>query len=247
MRDFVFILGDRYERAGQLVEGTVVNSYFYRGYERAGSRALQVAADALVIFADLFGEYPYAELDVVATPNWLGGMEYPGLVVVEDRLYSGGGLLDWLVAHEVAHQWWFGVVGSDQVDVPWLDEALTQYSTVLYYERTYGENRARAILNSFAQTHQNLVRSRRDRPAGLSAASYDPNLYWDIVYRKGALYFDSLREAVGDEVFFDILQTYYDRHRYRIATPESFLETVEDVAGDRYLDIYEEWILDAPD
>jgi len=247
MRDFVFILGDRYERAGQLVEGTVVNSYFYRGYERAGSRALQVAADALVIFSDLFGEYPYAELDVVATPNWLGGMEYPGLVVVEDRLYSGGALLDWLVAHEVAHQWWFGVVGSDQVDVPWLDEALTQYSTVLYYERTYGENRARAILNSFAQTHQNLVRARRDRPAGLSAASYDPSLYWDIVYRKGALYFDSLREAVGDETFFDILQTYYERHRYRIATPESFLATVDDVAGDRYLDIYEEWISDAPD
>ncbi len=246
MRDFVLILGDRYRRAARLVEDVVVNSYFFAEHERAGQRAVEVAADALVAFTDLFGEYPYAELDVVATPNWLGGMEYPGLVVIEDRIYPSGGQLEWLVAHEVAHQWWFGVVGSDQVDTPWLDEALTQYSTVLYYERTYGSDRAAGILQDFLQTYRDLVRAGRDRPAGLSAASYDSSLYWDVVYRKGALYFHSLREAVGDETFFDILQAYYERHRYQIATPDTFLETVEDVTGDRYIALYEQWILGAP-
>lgn len=245
MRDFVLILGDRYQRAARLVEDVVVNSYFHGEHERAGRRAVEVAADALVAFTDLFGEYPYAELDVVATPNRLGGMEYPGLVVIEDRLYPSGGQLEWLVAHEVAHQWWFGIVGSDQVDTPWLDEALTQYSTVLYYERTYGPARAGGILQDFLQTYRDLVRTGRDRPAGLSAASYDSSVYWDVVYRKGALYFHSLREAVGDEAFFDILQAYYERHRYQIATPESFLATVEDVTGDRHIALYEQWILGA--
>jgi len=243
MRDFVLILGERYQRAGQLVDGVVVNSYFYPEHESAGRRALEVAADALVAFTDLFGEYPYAELDVVETPNRLGGMEYPGLVVVEDRLYSGGGQLEWLVAHEVAHQWWFGVVGSDQVDTPWLDEALTQYSTILYYEQIYGPDRASAILQGFVQTYQNLVRAGRDKPVGLPAASYDPGLYWDVVYRKGSLYFHALREAMGDEAFFDTLHAYYQRHRYRVATSESFLATVEDVAGDRYMSLYQQWIL----
>ena len=243
MRDFVLILGHRYRRAGQLVEGVVVNSYFYPEHESAGRRALEVAADALVAFTDLFGEYPYAELDVVETPNRLGGMEYPGLVVVEDRLYAGGGQLEWLVAHEVAHQWWFGVVGSDQVDAPWLDEALTQYSTILYYEQTYGSDRAGAILQGFAQTYQNLARTGRDLPVGLPAASYDPGLYWDVVYRKGSLYFHALREAMGDKAFFDTLHTYYDRHRYQIATSESFLATVEDVVGHPYISLYRLWIL----
>jgi len=243
MRDFALILGDRYQRAGRLVEGVVVNSYYYPEYERAGQQALEVAADALVAFTDLFGEYPYSELDVVATPNRLGGMEYPGLVVVEDRLYAGGGGLEWLVAHEVAHQWWFGVVGNDQVDAPWLDEALTQYSTILYYEQVYGADRAGGIVQSFVQTHRDLVRAGRDSPVGLPAAAYSPGVYWDVVYRKGALYFHSLREAVGDEAFFDTLQTYYERHRYQIATAESFLETVEDVTGDRHLDLYGRWIL----
>jgi aminopeptidase N len=79
-------------------------------------------------------------------------------------------------------------------------------------------------------------------PAGLPANAYPPGLYFDIVYDKGALYFHELRERVGDEAFFGTLQTYYDRHRYQIATSESFLATVEEVTGDRHRDLYEKWI-----
>jgi aminopeptidase N len=112
----------------------------------------------------------------------------------------------------VAHQWWFGVVGNNQIDEPWLDEALTQYSTMLYYEKAYGPKRAAGILRGeFIQTHQSLVRRGRDMPAGLSAAAYGPELYWQVVYDKGTLYFHELRTAVGDEAFFEILQTYYSR------------------------------------
>jgi hypothetical protein len=243
MRDFVLILGERFELANRLVNDVVVNSYFYPEHARGGGRALEVAASALAAFAEMFGPYPYAELDVVETPNYLGGMEYPSLVVIEDGLYPSVAGVEWLAAHEVAHQWWFGVVGNDQIDEPWLDEALTQYSTMLYYEKVYGPDRAAGILRGeFVQTHQNLVRSGRDLPAGLPAAAYEPGLYWQVVYDKGALYFHELRQAVGDAAFFEILQTYYSQHRYKIATPESFLDVVESVTGDRYEDVYEAWI-----
>jgi hypothetical protein len=246
MRDFVLILGENFELANRVVEDVVVNSYFYRGHERGGGKALAVAADALAAFTELFGPYPYAELDVVETPNYLGGMEYPGLVVIEDRLYPGVAGVEWLAAHEVAHQWWFGVVGNDQIDEPWLDEALTQYSTMLYYEKVYGPERATGILRGeFVQTHQSLIRRGRDMPAGLPASAYGPELYWQIVYDKGALYFHELRQVVGDESFFEILQTYYSRHRYRIATPESFLAVVESVTGDQHQDIFEKWIAES--
>jgi hypothetical protein len=243
MRNFVLILGERFELANRVVNDVVVNSYFYPEHARGGGRALEVAASALEAFTQLFGPYPYAELDVVETPNYLGGMEYPSLVVIEDGLYPGVAGVEWLAAHEVAHQWWFGVVGNDQIDEPWLDEALTQYSTMLYYEKVYGPDRAAGILRGeFVQTHQNLVRSGRDLPAGLPAAAYAPSLYWQVVYDKGALYFHELRQAVGDAAFFEILQTYYSLHRYRIATPESFLAVVESVTGDRHEDVYEAWI-----
>jgi aminopeptidase N len=243
MRNFVMILGENFGLANRVVQDVVVNSYFYRGHERGGGRALEVAAAALAAFTELFGPYPYLELDVVETPNYLGGMEYPGLVVIEDGLYPGVAGVEWLAAHEVAHQWWFGVVGNDQVDEPWLDEALTQYSTMLYYEQVYGPERAAGILRGeFLQTHQSLIRRGRDMPAGLAAAAYGPELYWQVVYDKGALYFHELRQVVGDEPFFEILRTYYSRHRYRIATPESFLDVVESVTGDRHQDVFEKWI-----
>ncbi len=242
MRDFTLILGENYQRAGREVEGVVVNSYFYPEHAWGGGKALEVAVDAMSVFSELFGPYPYTELDVVETPNHLGGMEYSGLVVVEDRLYTGGGV-EWLTAHEVAHQWWMVVVGNDQIDDPWLDEALTQYSTMLDYEQVYGEERAQGILRGeFEQSYQSLIRRGRDLPAGLPAEAYPPDLYWDVVYDKGALYFHELRQEVGDEAFFEILQTYYRLHRYEIATPKEFLAAVEAVTGNPHRDIYEKWI-----
>jgi aminopeptidase N len=243
MRDFTMILGDNYQRANQNVKGVVVNSYFYQEHERGGHKALMVAADALAAFTERFGPYPYAELDVVETPNNLGGMEYSGLVVVSDNLYPGVAGVEWLTAHEVAHQWWYAVVGSDQIDEPWLDEALTQYSTMLYYEIVYGEDRAAGVLNAeFIQTHNSLKRRGYDMVIGLPAEEYGPQLYWQVVYDKGALYFHNLREAVGDEAFFSILQTYYDQHRYKIAAPEDFLAAVDQVTGDPHMELFEQWV-----
>jgi Leu/Phe-tRNA-protein transferase len=124
-----------------------------------------------------------------------------------------------------------------------LDEALTQYSTMLYYEKVYGPDRAAGILQGvFVQTHQGLVGMGQDLHAGLPASAYRSGLYWPIVYDKGALYFHELRKAVGDESFFKILRTYYSQHRYRIATPESLLDVVEDVTGDRHQEIFGKWI-----
>jgi hypothetical protein len=114
---------------------------------------------------------------------------------------------------------------------------------MLYYEAIYGPEVADTIVNGeFLGTYESLVGVGRDMPAGLPASAYGPELYWDIVYDKGALYFHYLRQEVGDELFFEILRTYYSRHRYRIATPESLLNVVESVTGDRHQGIFDRWI-----
>lgn len=243
MREFTMILGEDYQRRSRRVDGIVVNSYAYRRHDAGGQQALDYAVNAIAAFNDLFGPYPYTEYDVVETPSLLGGMEYPGLVVVRDSYYTGHPTLEWLVAHETAHQWWFGVVGSDQIDDPWLDESLTSYSTMLYYEVVRGEQTAQGVINGeFRATHRQLIAGGNDLPVGLPAGEYANWLYWDVLYRKGPLYFQALREEVGDETFFAILRAYYEAHRYTIATPESLLDTIESVAGDRYAGLYAEWI-----
>jgi hypothetical protein len=243
MRDFALVLAEDYQRASQLVRGVTVNSYFYSGHEQGGVEALRIAAGALGIYDDLFGPYPYAELDVVETPTQARGIEYPGLVVIAERLYTGDPQLVWVVAHYVGHQWWYSVVGNDQVDEPWLDEALTQYATLLYHEVVYGRETAADIRDRlFLQSHRSLIDRGEDMPVGLPVAAYDAAQYSAVVYRKGPLYFQALRERVGDELFFALLRTYYSRHQHGIATADSFVTTVRIVTGDAHTDLYEQWI-----
>jgi hypothetical protein len=245
MRDFVLVLGEDYQLDNQDVAGTLVNSYYYPEHGDSGRWVLQVAADAFAVFSDLFGSYPYAEFDVVETPTSAGGIEYPGLVVISDRLYGGqGNYAEWVVVHEVAHQWWYGLVGNDQVDEPWLDEALTQYSTLLYFETAYGADTAADIVDmNFEQAHERLIESGNDMPVGLPVAAYSPALYSPVVYQKGPLYFHALRETVGDDAFLAILRTYFNRNRYEVARPEEFLTAVKIVTGDEHRSLYEQWII----
>src|SRR5262249_19830376 len=95
------------------VEGTRINSYSRPEHAQGGAIALQAAADALRAFNKRYGRYPLAELDVVevAARTFLG-VEYPGLIMIEQGLYGGDGL-DITVAHEVSHQWWYSQVGND--------------------------------------------------------------------------------------------------------------------------------------
>ena len=128
-----------------------VNSYFLPGDEEGGRKALDWAAEALTIYQREFGAYPYRELDIVETATTAGGIEYPGLVVVASRLYSDPKrqtFFESATVHEVAHQWWYNVVGNDQVNHPWLDEALTQYATYRYFQGAYGDAGGQGFIDS---------------------------------------------------------------------------------------------------
>ncbi len=243
MRDFNAILGPDYQVESQVVEGVTVNSVFYPRHQQGGERALDWASEAVRLFTR-FGPYPFTELDVVETPTAAGGIEYPGLVVINSSYYETlNERMEWVVVHEVGHQWWYSLVGNDQVDEPWLDEALVQYSTLLYYEDRYGAELAAELLDQvFQQPYEELVESGRDAPVGLPVAAYSGRDYGPVVYQKGPLYFHALRQEVGDESFWAILQAYFARNRYGVATPESWLAAVEAVTGDEHRALYEQWI-----
>ncbi|HEY72853.1 MAG: hypothetical protein B6I35_04845 [Anaerolineaceae bacterium 4572_32.2] len=247
MRDFNAILGPDYRVKSDVVEGVTVNSIFYSGHQEGGELALDQATEAVRIFSNRFGPYPFTELDIVETPTSAGGIEYPGLVVINSAYYETlSEDMEWVVVHETGHQWWYSLVGNDQVDDPWLDEALVQYSTLLYYEERYGAGLAADLVDEvFRQPYEGLVESGRDAPAGMPVAAYDADDYGTVVYRKGPLYFHELRREVGDEDFGAIVQTYFNHNRYAVARPEDWLTAVESVTGDEHHALYEQWIMGA--
>jgi hypothetical protein len=245
MRDFYVAMSADYELLSQEVDGTRVNSYYRSAQEAGGKLALQYAVEALRLFNEAFGPYPYAEFDVVATPTNAGGIEYPGIIVVAQGLYNqANGFFEHATAHEVAHQWWYGLVGNDQVDEPWLDESLTNYSAYLYYDEIKGRVAAETIKQQVFERPYQLARERGwDRAVAGPVESFREPEYGAIVYGKGPLFFDAVRERVGDEDFFAALRAYLEAHRYGIAYPEDLIEAFEETSGEQIDDLYEFWIL----
>jgi len=245
MRDFNVVASVRYRSITGQADDVTVTSYYLPGDEVNGRKALGWARDALRYFEGVFGPYPYRKLDVVAMPTPAGGLEYPGLIVISTRYYQDANAdentFESVVVHEVAHQWWYNVVGNDQVNHPWLDEALTQYSTYLYMRAKYGPEGAR----NFVDTVTNLRWGRvdfKEMPIGLPSGAYTGAEYSAIVYGRGALFFLALADRMGEARMVELVRRYYAAFAWRIAAPEDFKRLAEGVAGGRLDDLFEKWV-----
>lgn len=183
----------------------------------APRHALRTAVDALSLYEDLYGPYPYRRM-VVVEGDFPDGMEFSGLVFVgRDWFRAWKGIPDdWLTlitAHEVAHQWWYGLVGNDQSQYAYLDEMLATYSELLFVEHYYPEDREwwwEFRVTSYAP--QGYV----DTPV---YDFYSPRGYIDAVYLQGARMMEDLRGDLGDEAFFAWLRRYVDLMHGKIAYP----------------------------
>jgi aminopeptidase N len=247
MRDFDLNLTNRLLKSSAVVGETTINAYYLTDHAQSGKRALETATAAFNTFVKRFGDYPYRELDVVETPTSAGGIEYPGLVAIASNLYDdkqAQEFFDFAIAHEVSHQWWYGLVGNDQVNHPWVDESLAQYSTLLYVEDTRGANAAKSMLKGYLQgLYNRAVKEGHDTAVNQPVAAFNEMDYGSIVYGKGPLFYDAIRPKMGDDRFFAFLKNYFDRYRYKIAFPEDILKTAQDTCGCSLQSEYDQWIL----
>lgn len=248
-RDFFLIMSPDFEVTSREVDGTLVNSYYLPGHEAAGKDGLEIAADSLQVFNRRFGVYPYRELDLVEAPmrNALG-VEYPGIILVASSLYddTSDPTFSVATAHEVAHQWWYNLVGNDVIEHPWLDEALTTYSSSLYFEDKLGPGAARGLIGYWEDRYSQLVADGLDDLITEDLVYFEGlperRVYGGVVYTKGGLFFKELRDEIGDQAFFEALQAYFQKYQYQVAEPEDLLEAFEEAAGRSLQDFYQQWL-----
>ncbi|NLG27901.1 MAG: M1 family metallopeptidase, partial [Chloroflexi bacterium] len=232
-RGFTAVLSDRFQLYTESVDGVEVNYYALPSAStRSPREALQFATDSLAVFNERFGPYPYGELDLVETLVSVGGYEFAGMVAIEQSIRTQASVsqLRFMVSHEVAHQWWFALVGSDPVEEPWLDESLATYAVVLYLEEVYGAATANAMISLYWQ--------EGGRPDGsspgidVSALDYSSwAAYRGPVYYRGALFLDALRDELGDETFYEFLRSYATAHRFGIASTADLAAAAEEAAN----------------
>ena len=238
-RDFTIVADNDFASVSQVVDGTTVISYFNPGHAETGAAIATYAAQALRLFNELFGSYPYAELDLVEVPlrNALG-VEFPQLVYLDADLYEPGASVDAIdstVAHEVAHQWWYGLVGNNQHQSAFIDEGLSNYVTFqVYYERIYGPERAAAIVNRILKLPYLRLLFEEGVDVVVDQPSDDfpgAGAYTIAVYLKAALGFAALHAEIGDEAFFAGLRSYAAAERFGIAAPADLRAAFEFAAG----------------
>ncbi len=224
-------------------DGITVTAYAERSADLDLTSVAQQADQALRVFNQRFGPYPYRELDLHVI-DWHGGdagIEYPGLtlILVDDAVNQRTPVV---VAHEVAHQWWYGLVGNDIYREPWLDESFASYSSIIAIEASDPALAERIYAREIEQPYRSGVRNG-DPPAGLAITDYTSfNAYYWAIYGKGAVFLKQLRAAIGDDAFWAGLQRYYADQRYHVAQRADFQRAMEQAANRSLDGLFNTWL-----
>jgi hypothetical protein len=219
-RTFALSASDQFKVVDATAGAAAIRAYYFPGYETEGLAILNAAVRAVGLFEPQFGPYPYGSLSIVQS-DLNDGQEFDGLVFLATKFYdeydgSARSNLVTIGVHEIAHQWWFGLVGSDQAMEPWLDEALCVYSEAIFYRYIYPNS-----LDWWWNFRVNYF-----GPSGyVDSTVYEASTfraYVNASYLNGANFLEALNIRMGDDAFYAFLRDYASRYGRGRATAYDF-------------------------
>jgi hypothetical protein len=215
VRDFVFTAAPDYKSISSAVGDTTVRVYYRPG--GPAQAILAAAKNAIAKMEPLVGAYPYGTYDVAQTAGGYG-MEAPGLTWIPTGVAASS--IPYLVTHETAHQWFYGIVGSDQAVEPFTDEAVTDFLA----RHVLGQKRAASCSTA-----------RLD----LSIYRYSSACYYEIVYIQGGNFVDDIRKTMGNTAFWNGLRAYIEAQRFELAANKTLLDTLDDHTSKDLVPLFE--------
>jgi len=221
LRDFAFVLSNAWQSASAAANGIQVTAYAFAKDD--AKRIADYGAKALQIFSKLYGAYAWDQLTIALVDFPAGGMEYPGLIFLSQD-YAGKEstrtAMELVIAHETAHQWFYAMVGSDQYNQPWQDEALSEYAMLQYVREKYGDSSYRMVLYTRVEAPMQeriLSPVTPGSPVDYFSSYAD---YSTVVYGRGAALLTAIDEMTGNANGF--LRSYCDAFAFSFATREDF-------------------------
>jgi hypothetical protein len=203
VRDFVFAAAPDYRTISSTVGDTVIRVYYRPG--GPASAILAAAKRAIAKMEPLVGPYPYRTYNLAQTAGGYG-MEAPGLTWIPTGVGSAN--LSYLVHHETAHQWFYGIVGNDQAAEPFTDEAVADYL-------------ARYVLGQRRASRCSTAR------LDLSIYKYSSACYYEVVYIQGGNFIHDLRTRMGYTAFWRGMRAYIAANRFELAPTKTLLDTLD--------------------
>lgn len=230
VRDFALMMSPKYKKLSQVVGSTTVNYYYFA--DNDPQKSLATAASSFEYFNKNIGEYPYATFSVCETDFCYGGMEYPGVVMVASKSQA----YQQAIAHETAHQWFYGVVGNDQIENAWMDEGLVEFLTYLYLDESGAMPLSQNILAN-TKTYTTYVDVLNHFYTDVERNFRAVNKYKTdgeyviMTYVKGSLLFNTLYESLGPTKFWKCITHYYQTAQFSIAQPKTMSGCFATIGG----------------
>ncbi|MCC6371649.1 MAG: M1 family metallopeptidase [Bacteroidia bacterium] len=209
--------------------------------------AINYVNQSTLFYSRLVGNYPFEHISAVdGTIMAGGGMEYPGITVIGDA--SSKHDLETTIAHEVGHNWFYGILGSNERDFPFLDEGINSFYEMRYNREKYpykklteylyrdssfqlfGVNKM-AIWRDKELAFMYSLKSRTDQALNLPAADYSSTNYGTIVYAKTPVVLDYMMDYMGRETFDKAMQYYYETYKFKHPSPSDFFNALSTSSG----------------
>lgn len=217
-----------------------VACYYFKPNEKDWQNCIALTKQAILTKSKWLGEYPYDIVSVVDGGNG-GGMEYPTITLLE----SGGSekMLDFVINHEVGHNWFYGILASNERTHPWMDEGMNTYYDNRYVLQQYGNVSLdfvnttagfikKRIPNDVQQTLlQSLIAIKRDQPIETTSEKFSAANYNMVAYSKAGQWMQLLETQIGKELFDSCMRAYYHRWSFKHPYPEDFKKVLEDISG----------------
>lgn len=186
--------------------------------------SMQYLKRAVAFYSKEAGAYPYAVATAVAGNSSVpsGGMEYPTITLITEG--GGGEALDATIAHEVGHNWFYGILASDERKYPWMDEGINSFYEKRYRDQFYPRKKTIKILpdDETKLLIQTLETLHKDQPINLPSAAYTLINYDAMVYGKTPYWLQGLSNYVGAAAFDTAMQAYYKTWQFKHPQPTDF-------------------------
>ncbi|KAA3663926.1 MAG: M1 family peptidase, partial [Chloroflexi bacterium] len=216
--------------------GIPISNYIEKGVPVSLFDAFANQDEILAMLIDRFGPYPYDEAGgiVPAAPFGFALETQTRPVYDKDMLAEVG---DFVVVHELAHQWFGNSLSPQTWDQIWLNEGFATYAEVLWLEHTDGEAAAAGYIQTLYESEKDFT-----TPPGVINSGHSDDLFSSSVYYRGGLTLHALRNTVGDKTFFEIIKTYATQYAHSNVTTEDFITLAEEISGQSLDKLFDEWL-----